>query len=197
MVADALQLRFVEEDDAVARAREGFEDGADAEAIGPGQHAEVARAAPDGIAQARDVVGDGPPDQEAADPAMHPVKAAAHPAVEQRRADGDEASGPGIGILLEDLPDQDAAHAVADDVEGVALGLVEELLESAHVFVEALHHGPITKLAHAVAELTQPTPQQRHLPAPDDRAVDKYDGDAGGHRRAPRRIKPRFGHAIR
>ena len=99
VVAEALQPRFLEEHDAVAGARQRLEDGADAEAVGAGEDAEIARAVPDGIGGARDVVGDGAADQQAADVRMQPQEAAADPAIEQRRADGDEAARTRVGVV--------------------------------------------------------------------------------------------------
>ena len=194
VVADALQSRLVEKDSAIARAGECPEERTDANGISAGENAEVARAAPNGIGGTCDVIGDGPSDHEAAKPGMKPIKAAADPAVEQRRADGDEAAWARIGILLEDLAHENAAHAVGHDVDDVAFRAGEEFLQATSVFVEALHHGAIPELADAVADRLEAFSQKTHFPAANDGAVDEDDGGCGVGGRSRCRIEPWFGH---
>ena len=102
--------------------------------------------------------------------------------------------GRGSGSSLEGVADEDAAHAVADDVEDVALGLAEEFPQPADVLVEAEHHGAVAELAHVIAETSQALAQQAHLPAADDGAVDEDDGGAGRRRRSPRPVEQGSAH---
>lgn len=179
VIADALEARFLEQYNAVAGARQVGKEGADTEGVGAGEDAEIARAAPDGIARAEDVVMDGFA-EEAGAAVVESADAMADPAIEEGRADGDESARSRVGRVLEDLPDEDAAHAVADDVEDIPVGFPDEFLQGARVVVEAAEHGVIVELARPVAELPEAVAEEGHFPSVDDRAVDEDDGGPGG-----------------
>ena len=185
VIAEPLELRFVEDDDAVAGAGEGPENRADAEAVGAGEDAEVAGAVPDGIGLARNVVGNSFADHEAPQPGMQAVKTVADPAIDERRADSDESPRARIGILLEDLAHEDTAHAVGNDVDNVAVGAAEEILQAARVLVEPLHHGAIPELADIITERVEAFSKQAHFPSADDGTVDENHGGGGVGGRTP------------
>jgi hypothetical protein len=56
VIGDAAKARFLETDEAIMRAREIRKEGADADRIGSGDDAELARAAPDGIARRAEMI---------------------------------------------------------------------------------------------------------------------------------------------
>jgi hypothetical protein len=121
----------------------------------------------------------------------------ADPAVEQGRADGDEPAGPGIGLQLEGVPDQDTAHAVPDDMNCRPFGLLDEFLEQEHVFVQALEHRLVLEEARAVTKLAEAMAQRVHLLAIDHRAVDENDGGRRRRGRPPLRVQPGGGHVTK
>lgn len=192
VVGDALEPGFVPEHGAVVEAGKIVEDGADAAGISAGDHAEIPRAAPDRLARAEDMVVHGAPDQLETDVRFGAGVTMADPAIEEGGADGDEPARSRVGHFLENVPDKDAAHAVADDVNHLALRFADEVPELEHIFLEASPHGGIPELARLVTELAQAATEQRHLPAVDHRAMDKNDGGRGGG--SPFRIHPGGGH---
>ena len=79
MVGDAVEPRFLPEDNAVAGSGKAGEDATNPEGVGAGDDAEIAGAAPEGIAGVGDVVVDGFAEEavaaivQAADPMAHPA----------------------------------------------------------------------------------------------------------------------------
>ena len=108
----------------------------------------------------------------------------ARPAIGQRRADGHDAARAWIGRALEEQAGEDAAHAVADDVQRVGLGGGDEFGEPVEVVVERTGDRFPVELPHAVAEPLHPPAQDEHFVAGDDGAVDEDDDGAGAGRGA-------------
>ena len=181
VVGDGAELRFLEADDAVVGAGKIGEEAAEADGVGAGDDAELAGAAPGGIAGTVEVIADGFAMEKMA-VLMKAGDAAGNPAIEEGRAEGDEAAGAGIGVFFEGVAEEDAAHAVADGVEGFAGGGLDEGAEAADVFGEAAEHGVVMKLADVVAEATEAMAEEGHFPAVDDGTVDEEDGWGLGHK---------------
>ena len=101
----------------------------------------------------RDVICHGAAHHERPGARVQPHHAAAHPAIEQGRADGDEPAGARIGIALEEQARQHAAHAVPHDVKRFPVRLGKKLLQAREVVVQAVAHGVVLELPHAITGL--------------------------------------------
>jgi hypothetical protein len=155
VVRNSAETRFLEANDAVVREREIAEGSAEAGGISSGNDAELACAAPDGIACAGEVIADGLAVETMA-VVVKAGDAARDPAIEEGRPERNQPAGAGIGIALEGVTDENAAHAVADDMEGLAGRGQDEFTEAGNVFVQAAKHGKIMELANAIAESAKP-----------------------------------------
>jgi len=65
---------------------------------------------------------------------------------------------------------------MADNVDDIAFRLTDELDEPTYIVVQATHHRTVMEEACLMAQLLQPTPQEKHLVAVDHGAVDHDDG---------------------
>jgi hypothetical protein len=102
--------------------------------------------------------------------------AAGSPAIEEGRAERNEPAGAGIGVKFEGVTEEDAAHAMANGVEGFAGGEANEGTEAAEIFLQAMDHGVVMELMDQIAEAAKAAPKEDHLPTVDDGTVHENDG---------------------
>ena len=84
--------------------------------------------------------------------------------------------GPGIGVSLEKTAHEDTAHAVTDEMNGIARRRGHEIAQAPHVFVQSGPNRVVGKLPGQVAGSSQPPAQKGHFPTADHRAVNEDDG---------------------
>jgi hypothetical protein len=122
-------------------------------------------------------------------PAMQLDHAMCRPAVEKGRADRHQPARARIGHALEDVPREHAAHAVADDMDDVALRFRDELFQPRHVLLQPGEHGVVMELPRGVTERGQLPAQQHHFQAVHDRAMHENNRLAPGRVGTPGRIE--------